>query len=696
MFPERLWSAFRFVPWEDTFHFHARLFRCFLLGLVDAHSDLAFASGSKGPAWMWAVLGKRLADVGLGHDAGHLHEQEPVPHPVRCPPRRRYEATSWPAFVTNMPMDQTVLPSVPQPIYSHNDTTRGLHNESAVVVDIPGLGHLLGGYDDGGAVMLGCLLSWLFILAIVVLRRRIRWLHSTRAVCRLSGVAVDATTSERGIRRLLWDRLAVHEVAETHDQVGHRASMPGAWLVERREQSMLDRLEESVLEAMSGTLFQSCALMGIMAWVHFFGLTEMLAALDPLDRGSNGVVTIGRQPKDGRSPGVNESGLDAGASTSVMLDETKLLGAPLDSESSLIKHVRDSTMVVHDRRAPLAISDVVVKQPGSARMATLDVVSGDQNVLLVASSNADRGSYQEDVSSDGDASPNEDGSDEGLFGIGTRRADVYRDLGRRQDGALSDTGYARTLRRARSTGYLWLKRDISDDDDEGTGDDSYWTEQVNARLSGKRDTRHEPCRYGLTDGSSWPREGREDGTDNWRTRSSQIIHVAAQVDDNSTKLRRYSSPSLSVNASLSHRADSGDGPQGVYVVPQRRGDRCWSPVSSPRPSGRPSGLGFFPLGKTPPLLTPEAWRPGCLYMPDPPVDEPSQADAWWDGLTCGAASAGGQAMRPGPEMPDDLREQGSPFSRDGREAPVSWRDRHENDPASRRIISAHRRATTEG
>ena len=106
-----------------------------------------------------------------------------------------------------------------------------------------------------------------------------------------------------------------------------------------------------------------------------------------------------------------------------------------------------------------------------------------------------------------------------------------------------------------------------------------------------------------------------------------------------------------------------------------------SPVSSPRSSDRPTGLGFFPFRKTPSLLTPEAWRPGCLYLSDPPVDESREADAWWDSLTRGAGSG------------TVSQEQGS---RDVEEAPVSWRDRYENNPASRRFISVHRRTVTEG
>lgn len=142
---------------------------------------------------------------------------------------------------------------------------------------------------------------------------------------------------------------------------------------------------------------------------------------------------------------------------------------------------------------------------------------------------------------------------------------------------------------------------------------------------------------------------------------------------------------------------SGDGPQGIYVVPQKRRrttDRGWSPMSSPRSCDRPSGLGFLPFRKTP-----SAWRPGCLYISDPPEDEASQADAWWDSLSsvgsCGSASGAGHRCGIG-KVIQDVAEQWPPFSRDAPDAAVSWRDRYENDPASRRFISVHRRAMTEG
>lgn len=124
---------------------------------------------------------------------------------------------------------------------------------------------------------------------------------------------------------------------------------------------------------------------------------------------------------------------------------------------------------------------------------------------------------------------------------------------------------------------------------------------------------------------------------------------------------------------------SEDGPPGVYVVPQKRG-RTWSPVASPHVSDRPAGLGFLPFRKTPTLLTPEAWRPGCLYVADPPAEEARQADAWWDGLSAGAGHV--------------LEGDAAAFSREGGQG--SWRDRYANNPASRRFHTVHRRAVTEG
>ena len=357
--------------------------------------------------------------------------------------------------------------------------------------------------------------------------------------------------------------------------------MPGAWLRERWEQSTLETLEESGLGTIPWTLFHVCARMGIKAWAHVSGLTCISTISDPLNRSSNDAVTIS---EDGRSPvyqglGLDAFDLDAGVSIAV-LDETEQLGVAPDlllSEGGPHPgNLREPTTGMHSRRCePPTTGGVAIRDLDPAQMTTLDVVCGDEVGLalaLVAPGNTARESHQEDMdmSLDGGESASEDGPDEGLFGFGSRspleKKDAYRVLGRQQDGALSDTGCPFSLRRARSVGYLREKRDVSDDDDEGTGDDFYWTEQVNARLSGERDVRLAPG----SDGCSWPREGREDESDNWRTRSSQVFAareetsdaVQCQVDSNSTKLRRYSSPPLNVNASLSDRA-------GRYVYGDR-------------------------------------------------------------------------------------------------------------------------------
>ena len=383
--------------------------------------------------------------------------------------------------------------------------------------------------------------------------------YCARIACRPPAVAVDimSNSGERVIRPDSRDSLATDEaipslVADIPEVVHRQEFMPGAWLHERREQSTLETLEESILDRMPWILFRSCAQMGVKSWAHVSGFTSIIAALN---RGSNDLVTIGRKSEDARFPvcqGLDASDLDAGVSTTAVLNETEQLGVAPDRLPSELspspENLGESTMEMHNRRCELpAMGGVAIRDPDSV------------------SSNADR----EDMSLDGDESASEDGSDGGLSGISSHRGDispldrkdVYRVLGRQQDNALSDTGCPFSLRRARSTGHLSNTRDVFDDDDEGTGGDFYWTEQVNARLSGERDFRpaQAPVR---SDGCSWPREGREDESDNWRTRSSQVFGareepsdaLQCQVDSNSTKLRRYSSPPLSANASVSDRA----------------------------------------------------------------------------------------------------------------------------------------------
>jgi hypothetical protein len=562
MVPERLWTAFRFVPW-DIVRFHVRLCRCFLLGFLDAHGELGFLS--QGPERLWAVLGQKLAD------AGRLHE--PVSHRTRCPPKRRYEATWLPSVSTNATTGQTmpVPPFIPQPM----NITHGLYDESrrsAVAVDIPGVswrrsclaccsrvgclgfGRVLGGYN--GLVTAGCILLWLFTLAVVASRSSsvARAPYSTRTVCRRPTVAVDAMTNsgERLIRPLPRDYLPTDEatksLVDAPEVVDHQTSMPGAWLHGPQEQSTLETLEESVLDTMPWTLFRSCTQMGNKIWAHVSGLTCISAASDPLNRGSNDVVTLGRESEDGFPvcQGLGLSAFDLDAATAVLI-ETEQLGVAPDRLPSECGPSHESTTGMHDRRGPPAMGGVAIRDLDPARMTMPDVVRGDKIGLTLASVAS---SNTADMSHGGE-SASEDVSDEGLFGVGSRppleRKDAYRVLGRQQDGALSDTGCPFSPRRARSAGYLRNKRDTFNDDDEGTGDDFYWTEQVDARLSGERDS----C---PALGWSGP---REDESDNWRARSQVFAareETSDAVDSSSTKLRRYSSPPVNVNASLSHRA----------------------------------------------------------------------------------------------------------------------------------------------
>ncbi|KAF8131886.1 hypothetical protein EV363DRAFT_1329424 [Boletus edulis] len=743
MFPNRLWATFPFrvVPWEDsdTLHFHARLLRCFLLGLVNVQSELDPALVSRGPerfrAWhMWSILGQRLADVGLGPDADP-HAYEPLSHRVRaatlarCPPKRRYEAPTWLPFATDtttdmgtdVPTDHTVHvapPFVPHPMHDHDhnhnhNLTHGLHDKgrSAVITDIRpgGYARVLGRYD-GGPGVIGCFLVGLLALAIVLSRF---WsVAKVRSAYRFS-TATDA--SEWVFQSLSWDPFAICEAAQdlvldTNEEVGYRTSMPRAWLHERPGQDAYDTFKRSVLTVIPWSHFYSCIQMGVRARAYFSGPTSSFGVLDHLDRGANDVIITRR---DDHSPVSNGFDLDDGVLTPAVLNGTRqsgttpdrdvaAIGRPGDGHSSVsnefdldaagsapdhvssefglsTRNLRGSAMTMDNRcLEPSAMRDVAVKKPDHPQMTALDIKLA---FTLVASTHVDRGSHQKNPSFDGDESASKDGSDGELW-----RTDDVNGEWRRQDGALSETECPLSLRRARSTGCLWRRREVFDDDG-----DSDSTEQFNARLSNERESREVPCRNGWSGGSSWQREGREDETDNWRmriprvTQSTKEMSGARQcrIDNNSTKSRRYSSPPPNTNDGADrYQTDNTASGDGVYLVPQKRSGLC-SPV---RRSGSPSGLGFFPLRKTPTLLTPKARRPGCLYIPDPPVVGSNEADAWWDRLTRGGASATGHTSGGVPEV-------GSRGAPDG---PVSWRDRHEHDPASRRIMFGHRRTMTQG
>ncbi|KIJ66122.1 hypothetical protein HYDPIDRAFT_110284 [Hydnomerulius pinastri MD-312] len=233
----------------------------------------------------------------------------------------------------------------------------------------------------------------------------------------------------------------------------------------------------------------------------------------------------------------------------------------------------------------------------------------------------------------------------------------------------------------------------------------------------------------------------------------------AQGDETSIRKRRYSMPPLNIDTAdlgtpnlSSNRADrSTDASQMIYVPPQKRAQKMGTRLSSPplslasRTYTR-SASQFFPFETTPPSNVPVAWMPGCLYLQDPPLEEFKAIDEWWDKYTQlhGSAmrdegpwtdggdsipewrakraeepdaersdeelqdAADGEAERAEPsetpcewrrewqqtaKRPERKRERTDDSQPD---VYISWRDKHENDPASRRFVSGHRRSVTFG
>lgn len=135
---QHLWTALPFIQSEDTFSFHAKLFRCFLLSFLDAYSDPAFVSqGSQRILTVFRQL-ERFVDVRLDDPISHRV------HPfgrhnnaiMRCPPRSRYyDATSLPSFVaTSMAVP---LASVPR-FVNVTDVLYEAPTHSAVASGLPG------------------------------------------------------------------------------------------------------------------------------------------------------------------------------------------------------------------------------------------------------------------------------------------------------------------------------------------------------------------------------------------------------------------------------------------------------------------------------------------------------------------------------------------------------------------------------
>lgn len=201
----------------------------------------------------------------------------------------------------------------------------------------------------------------------------------------------------------------------------------------------------------------------------------------------------------------------------------------------------------------------------------------------------------------------------------------------------------------------------------------------------------------------WNREQR-----GYRCKTSSVLVSAIErkheaLTDRDPWGRQQVCPSAMFRSPVTAKADDGlisDLPRGIYVVPQKRaGGRYGSPspvISSAslgsatdnRPSGHENG--FFPLGRRTAraLLTPtaaaiatgaegQAWGPGCLYVDDPPDDEGGLAEVWWERLKLTSPVGASGCVKHASDGP-------------------SWRDRYENDPASRRFMSVHRRAMTHG
>ncbi|KAG9312330.1 hypothetical protein JVU11DRAFT_7646 [Chiua virens] len=651
---QRLRLALPFVPWQDTIRFHAHVFRCLIL---DAHTELVLLSRSSERL-------QRLANaVGLTpHDAT-----------LRCPPKWRYEATLLPSFALNVPMESFVgvVPSFPsQPI----NVSHGLYDEwipSAAAV---------WGY---GGPLAGVVLLWILTLVFVI------WHSSIKRRPLRATTSKRPNLDKRRIGSSAKEHLSTYEVecltADTVENVYARAFAPGPWITEHQTESALKTLHNFIRDEIQ-TLWKLFSHIGTKAWARVLDLAAP-------SYGLNDAVVLERYREDEHSLLCQKSGVSRLA---MLAGDERLVPAAnrLASESSLSTG-NVSTAVHHPLQVPSVINDHDVavgpiSAQGTASDKVCKPVSSWRKIRSVVDAAKVKLNLDTTLSPDGDDIASEFGSagsgDGELLSVDTQRVG---------DRALSGLGSPLLLSRARTAGHLWRKHDRFDDD-EGTGDDPYWMEQVYARLSGEFHLGR--YRYGWSD-PSWSRDGCED---DWRTRSSQIVAESAGPDDvqpTDSKLRRYSSPCLNVNALLSQRTEIGDGPSEIYVIPQKRGRatsvRCY-PTSSPRLSDPPFGLDFLPCHKTPTLLTPTAWKPGCLYISDPPEDELPQAAAWWDNLTSvGQCDTGSTAehvsvMRDGP-----VDAQAALFSRD-RPGPVSWRDRYENDPASRRFVSVHRRVVTSG
>ncbi|KIK78230.1 hypothetical protein PAXRUDRAFT_36676 [Paxillus rubicundulus Ve08.2h10] len=169
-----------------------------------------------------------------------------------------------------------------------------------------------------------------------------------------------------------------------------------------------------------------------------------------------------------------------------------------------------------------------------------------------------------------------------------------------------------------------LRRARLSDDHETIGGDTFWADQVDARLSGRQDIYQAPRRSKHRCSSCdpfWYQGGQEDYANNWRERhpldagkaspifdeAGEAEYLGTHTEEGSIRERRYLTPPLKFDSPdaewpdlSSNRANiSADPLQERYVVPQKRAH----------------------------MMRDHAWSAGCLCIPNPPVDE------WWDSMT---------------------------------------------------------------
>ncbi|KAF8845909.1 hypothetical protein BDN67DRAFT_1064438 [Paxillus ammoniavirescens] len=808
-----LWLFLR--QWDDTLSFHANLFHCFLFRLLARLRGMDLVSkGSNGTSAL--LLAPIFGLMGLSDGSGvsrglGLRPSSPWIHfysndaGMQCPPKKRPRDFSWLLSTEGSPANNHTSPNFPShPAHTHSPLVETRH--FLVSSEMPGPEEGPGNYSVPLLAVASIVIVWLFILVFIV------WNCSDSAKQAQS----DATGIELGptadldewlIRPLLDDDDNFMEGKVIDDMInggaedlkGQRSIMPGAWLEELQGQgAIIGAARELVVHTVERC---SCGLSVAYPTSTSVDSTGHVAKNSRCVAAPIRYVSKDHQPNnDDRTFWTN---LDASKVQTIAFNPLHKF-TPYDTKREAQKHTPLTVLSENDPEllgtgTPCRLSTrpsekygpVVKDRNGAEGTVELEL---DYDIMKPDSGHADKftSTSTPEISSHNDLDPpppTQPQRDESSSG---RQMDDGPDCGDVSDSdsqgmevALPKKGYEHNvlgrrtasldvtvtpLRRARSTGYLLKKRELLDDN-EVVGGDSFWADQVDARLSGRQDIYQAPRRsehrYSSCD-PFWYQGGREDDVDNWRQRhpqdtyigkenpipdkAGQVEYLGTQIEEGSTKERRYSMPPLKFDSAddewpnlSSDRADrSADAPQGRYVVPQKRAqmrDPHLSPQSRPRlsPNGS-SNLSFFPFKRTPSLLVADAWRAGCLCVPNPPVDEFREVDEWWDSMTLLFQSVPGlepslEDVRVGrPEArPNDwerqediddsglefeapmdpetsegraldvaerrrehtANSQGIPFQL-GRQDAISWRDRYENDPATRRFISGHQRSVTGG